>query len=97
LKKLTNLPTTQKITLYEDNQSCIALAQPEVNGSKRTKHISPKSHLIRDYIDKNEVELVYCKTEDMIADALTKGLSGIKLKALVDAMELKDYVESVRI
>ena len=59
-------------TIYEDNQSCIALAANPVHHA-RTKHIDIKCHFIRDHVDK-DVNVVYCPTKEMVTDALTKPL-----------------------
>ena len=54
-KLLKELGFNQKtITLYEDNQTCIALTKnPEDH--KRTKHIQVKYHVIRYYVDQGFV------------------------------------------
>ena len=64
---------TAPTTIYEDNKSCIAIAyKPKHHG--RTKHFDIKAHFIRDHVEKKDVELVYCPTEMMVADMLTKAL-----------------------
>ena len=40
----------------------------------RTKHIDIQHHFVREKIESQEVEIIYCGTEEMIADILTKGL-----------------------
>ena len=67
--------------IYEDNQSAICIAKnPQFHG--RTKHIGIKHHFIREQVVNDKVELKYCKTEDMIADVFTKGLSPEKFVRL---------------
>ena len=64
----------RKMIIYEDNQSTICLAKNQaVHG--RTKHIDIKYHFIRDLVEAGKIELVYCTTENMVADIFTKGLS----------------------
>ena len=59
--------------IFEDNQSAICLAKtPQFHG--RTKHIEIKYHFIRDEVESGNVKLEYCRSEDLIADMLTKGL-----------------------
>ncbi|XP_055604870.1 uncharacterized protein LOC129753094 [Uranotaenia lowii] len=54
--------------------------------SSRTKHIATKYHFVRDVKQKKEIDVVYCPTEDMVADLLTKPLSATPLKKLaIDA------------
>ena len=63
-----------EMIIYEDNQSTICLAKNQaVHG--RTKHIDIKYHFIRDLVEAGKIELVYCTTENMVADIFTKGLS----------------------
>ena len=75
--KVINLP----IKMYEDNQSCISLTGNQ-NYSKRTKHVDTKYHFIRDLKEGNIIKLIYCSTEHMIADLLTKPIEKNKLKRL---------------
>ena len=67
-------PPTGPTTIYEDNQSCIAIAKnPQIN--EKTAHIQVKYHYIREKMDDDSIKLVYCKTDEQIADMFTKGLS----------------------
>ena len=59
--------------IFEDNESTISMAKnPQFHG--RSKHIAIKYHFIREQVCDNTIELQYCRTNDMIADMLTKGL-----------------------
>ena len=63
----------RETTILEDNQSAICLAKNQsIHG--RTKHIDIKYHFIRDAVEAGKIKLVYCASEDMIADMLTKEL-----------------------
>jgi hypothetical protein len=59
--------------LYQDNMSAILL---ETNGrassSKRTKHIKVKYILIKDKVDREEITIEHCPTEQMWTDINTK-------------------------
>ena len=59
--------------IREDNQGAIAIANNPVSHA-RTKHIDIKYHFIRDAVINKTIVLEYCRTEDMIADILTKAL-----------------------
>jgi hypothetical protein len=63
--------------LYQDNKSAILL---EMNGrtssSKQTKHIEIWYYYIADRIAKGDLSVVWCPTNKMIADFLTKPLQG---------------------
>uniref|UniRef100_A0A1X7TJD0 Copia protein n=1 Tax=Amphimedon queenslandica TaxID=400682 RepID=A0A1X7TJD0_AMPQE len=41
----------------------------------RSKHIGIKYHYARQQVKEGNIEIVYCPTEEMVADMLTKGLS----------------------
>ena len=67
-------PSTEAMVIYSDSQSAIAMAKnPQFHG--RSKHIDIKYHFIRGKIADGTVKLLYCPTENMQADILTKGLS----------------------
>ena len=59
--------------IFEDNQSCIALADNPIHHA-RSKYIDIRYHFIRDYTNK-EIEIIYCPTKEMVADVLTKLLA----------------------
>ena len=63
------------LVLYEDNQPTIALAYNPVTTS-RTKHVAVRFNYVREKIGDGTLEIVYCPTADMVADALTKCLGG---------------------
>ena len=66
----------------------IALSQnPEYHA--RTKHIDVQYHFIRECIETSQIQLRYCFTEDMIADALIKSLARDKFEKLIKEMKLK--------
>ena len=41
----------------------------------RSKHIDVKFHFLRDFMNEGVIDLVYCRSEDQIADFLTKPLN----------------------
>lgn len=64
--------------IHEDNQGTIALARNPVN-RKRCKHIDIKYHFIRSTVNEGKVNLMYCSTDEMVADVMTKPVSKFKL------------------
>ena len=80
-------PLADPTTLYNDNQAAIALTK---DGSyhARTKHIDVRYHFIRYSIDAGSIRLLYCPTNDMTADILTKALPSIKVKHFAAALGL---------
>ena len=73
-------------TMYEDNQGAIEIAKnPRFHN--RTKHIDIKFHFIRERIASNELKVVYCNSNDMLADVMTKALPKdqfLKLRKLLN-------------
>ncbi len=63
--------------LYQDNKSAMLL---ETNGrassSKRTRHIEIRYNYVADQVAKGDLRVVWCPTDKMIADFLTKPLKG---------------------
>ena len=84
-----NYTQERATTLFEDNQSAIALAKNPVHHA-RSKHIDIQHHFIREKIESNEIEISYKSTDDMIADALTKPLARPRFAKLIDEMGLHD-------
>jgi len=70
-------PAPTPTTLYCDNQAALHLAA-EDNYHARTKHIDIRYHFIRRTIADKQITMVYCPTEEMTADILTKALPKYK-------------------
>jgi ribonuclease HI len=81
-------PFTNPVTLYSDSQSAIALTK---DGSyhARTKHIDIRYHFIRYVVQNGSINLIYCPTDDMTADILTKPLPNIKAKHFATSLGLQ--------
>ena len=47
---------------------------------RRSKHIDIRFFFIKDRIEKGKMEVVFCGTNDMVADYLTKPLQGEKFR-----------------
>ena len=58
-------------TIFSDNQSVIALTK-EHQYHARTKHIDIRFHFLRWVIEEGRLRLIYCPTDDMVADVFTK-------------------------
>jgi hypothetical protein len=67
------------MTLFSDNQSAIALTK-EHQYHARMKHIDVHYHFIQWIVKEGKLCLIYCPTEDMVADVLTKALPSAKVK-----------------
>ena len=80
-------PFTEAITLHSDNQSAIALTKDHQYHAQ-TKHINIRFHFIRWVVEDKKIQLIYCPTEDMVADVLTKVLPSPKVKHFASALGL---------
>ncbi|KAL2088069.1 hypothetical protein ACEWY4_016897 [Coilia grayii] len=69
------------VVILEDNQGAIAIGKNPVDHS-RTKHIDIRYHYIRECVQKGQIQLQYCPTDDMKADILTKPLAKQKFEYL---------------
>ena len=73
---------TPPATVFQDNQSTIALADKGHSTSDRTKHVKIRYFWIKDKVGSGEIKISYLPTEEMIADILTKPLQGEKFRTL---------------
>ena len=59
-------------TIYQDNQSTIAMVKNGKSNSSRTRHIAIRFDFVADRVTSKEIKVKYIRTGDMIADILTK-------------------------
>ena len=67
------IPFVLPIPLSVDNQSAIALVRNPVH-HKATKHIRSMYHYVQQAVSLGSVSVVWCNTEDNLADPLTKSV-----------------------
>ena len=79
-----NLKSTM---LFSDNKSAIELTKDHQYHA-RTKHIDIRFHFIRYIVENGSIRLVYCPTDDMTADTLTKALPSAKAKHFASQLGL---------
>ncbi|GKE68931.1 hypothetical protein Tco_1527003 [Tanacetum coccineum] len=77
-----------KIPLYRDNKSAIALCCNNVQHS-RSKHIDVRCHFIKEQVEKGVVELYFVRTEYQLADIFTKTLPQERFNFLVKKLGMK--------
>ena len=80
-------PFKNPTTMLCNNQSAIALTCDNQYHAL-TKHIDVHFHFIRWVVKQGAIWLVYCPTEDMVADALTKALPSLKVKHFTTGLGL---------
>jgi transposase InsO family protein len=76
------------MTIFSDNQSSVALTKNSVYHA-RTKHIDIQHHFVRERVENQEIAVMFCRTEDMVADVLTKGLAREKHVVFSGTMGLR--------
>lgn len=66
--------------MFQDNESDILL---ERNGilisTQKTKHMNSMYFYVKDRLDSKETAIIWCPTDKIVADYLTKPLTGEKL------------------
>ena len=69
--------------IYQDNTSTMKLLKNgKASSGKRTRHFDIKMFYVTDLINRDEVKVEYCPTNDMIADYMTKPLLGARFQRL---------------
>ncbi|KAI5324559.1 hypothetical protein L3X38_033632 [Prunus dulcis] len=68
-----------------DNTSAIAISKNPIHHHK-TRHINRRFHFIRDALQNGEIDLLYCKTEEQVADIFTKPLARDRYEYLRKAL-----------
>jgi len=77
------------ITIHCDSKSAIAMAKNPIFHGK-TKHITIKHHFIREAIEEEKVQLMFCKSNDQVADIFTKALPREKFQKLREALGVQE-------
>uniref|UniRef100_A0A1Y1N3K4 Reverse transcriptase Ty1/copia-type domain-containing protein n=2 Tax=Photinus pyralis TaxID=7054 RepID=A0A1Y1N3K4_PHOPY len=71
----------ENVQLYVDNQSAIKLVKNPIF-HKRTKHIDVRYHFIKEKFQNGDIKIEYVRSEDQLADILTKPLVSVKFNKL---------------
>ncbi|GKB12272.1 hypothetical protein Tco_0846195 [Tanacetum coccineum] len=80
--------TFNKIPLYFDNKSSIALCCNNVQHS-RAKHIDVRNHFIKEQVENRIVELYFVRTEYQLADIFTKPLPRERFNFLIKKLGMR--------
>lgn len=85
-----NEKVTGPTIIHCDNKSAISITKnPSLHG--RTKHIGTRFHFIHDLIGNGDIDVVYCKTDEQVADVFTKALPCHKFEAFRDALGVRSF------
>ncbi|KAM1597014.1 hypothetical protein ACFX1R_033897 [Malus domestica] len=89
---------TEATPVHCDNTTAIAITKNPVFHQK-TKHIDRRYHFIKDALQEGIIDLIYCPTEEQLADIFTKPLTKDRFNLLrsklgvKSALDLKGSVE----
>ncbi|KAJ8107603.1 hypothetical protein ONZ43_g6683 [Nemania bipapillata] len=87
--KTTKVPREPSaVVIYSDNQGSIALAKNPTQHN-RNRHIDIQAHFIREQVEQGTILLEWVRTEDMIADGLTKPLPKDMFEKFREALGLQ--------
>jgi hypothetical protein len=62
-------------TMYTDSSACLAIASTSSKLGK-VRHVEIRYHLVRCLVISGDIKLIFCITEDMVADVFTKIVAG---------------------
>jgi hypothetical protein len=80
--------------MYTDSMACLHIAtNPAKLGNVR--HLQIRYHLVRCYVTLGDVTMYYCVIEDMVADLLTKIVSGAQDRCL--SLRFDDFILGITV
>ncbi|GJZ14676.1 retrovirus-related pol polyprotein from transposon TNT 1-94 [Tanacetum coccineum] len=79
-----------KIPMYYDNKSAIALSCNNVQHS-RSKHIDIRFHFIKEHVENRVIELYFVNTEYQLADIFTKALARERIEFLINKLGMRSF------
>ena len=80
IRELTS-DAKSSVKLMVDNQSAITLSK-NTGHHNHTKHIDTRYHFIRECVEDKKIEIRFIRTEDQLADILTKALERLKYQEM---------------
>jgi hypothetical protein len=78
--------------MYQDNQSVISLQETGPKSIHRTKHLGVRYFWAKEKVKDGDITILYCATENMIADIHTKPKHGKVFRILWDRATGNDFM-----
>ena len=79
--KFLNIRCEKPYTMYTDSMACKHIADNKSRMGK-VRHLAIRTHLVRCHVSMGDINLIWCTTESMVADVMTKIVSGAQDKRL---------------
>ena len=82
--------------MYQDNQSAIRMiTNGRMSCTSNSKHVDIRYFFIKDRVDKKEIQIAYCPTDEMLADYFTKPLQGALFNKLRRVIMGWDHISTL--
>ena len=82
-----DLRPIQPCRLFCDNKAAISISENPVQHD-RTKHVEMDRHFIKENIEAKIVEMPYVKSEDQLADILTKAVNSKSFQEVLGKLSI---------
>ncbi len=79
----------KQIIIHEDNEAVLKLVTGSKPMNDTSKHMEIQRLFIKEAIEQDNMTIIHCKSEDMLADVLTKAMIGNQFKKLVVKLGLE--------
>jgi intein-encoded DNA endonuclease-like protein len=86
----------ERSVLKIDNQSAISLCKNPVFHD-RTKHIDVRYHVVRNYVEEGKIAVEHVRTEEQLADILTKPLARFRFQALKEKIGIQEISSDIKL
>jgi KUP system potassium uptake protein len=82
----------------QDNVSCIRFEENGMkSGGPNSRHIDARYFFIKDRLDMEDIDVVYCPTEEMLADFFTKPLQGKLFRRLRAVVMGHQHIDTLKL